>query len=80
MEDVDVMAVDDGQVQSYDDQSVSLIGRCFLVRSSGPFHFDDGEVVEAWWSTRQEFEELRHSEKFLPDSIALLLPRLTMWR
>jgi hypothetical protein len=36
-------------------------------------------VSEAWWSTRDEFERLRASERFLPDSLALLLPLLENW-
>lgn len=80
LSDIELMAIDGGRLQIYDDESVSLIGRCFLVQSAGPLRFHDGEVVEAWWSTRQEFEELRRHERFLPDSTALVLPLLTMWK
>ena len=72
--------IDGGVCRAYDDDDVSLLGRCFLLRSSGPFHFDDGEVVEAWWSTRNAFERLRAHERFLPDSLDLLLPLLAVWR
>lgn len=75
---VDLHTLDDGRLQTYDDDQVCLVGRCFLVHSSGPFHFHDGEVVDAWWSTRREFET--SSERFLPDSVALLVPLLTSWR
>lgn len=75
--DVALETLDGGRLQIYDDDQVSLVGRCFLVRSSGPFRFHDGEVVEAWWMTRREFET--SAERFLPDSVALLAPLLTSW-
>lgn len=74
---VGLHVLDDGRLQTYDDDQVSLIGRCYLVRSAGPFQFHDGEVVDAWWSTRREFET--SGEQFLPDSVALLVPLLTSW-
>ena len=77
--DVDPIEIDRGRVQVYDDADVSLVGRCFAVTTSGPFVFADGEVSEAWWVSRDEFEELRRRERFLPDSLALLLPLLTDW-
>jgi ADP-ribose pyrophosphatase YjhB (NUDIX family) len=60
--------------RSYDDDQVSLIARCYVVTSQGPFTFDDGEVVEAWWVHRDGLDDLLRREKFLPDSLALLLP------
>lgn len=77
---VDPVEIDAGCAQAYDDVDVSLMGRCFAVTSSGPFVFADGEVNEAWWVTRDEFEDLVAREKFLPDSLALLLPLLSpLW-
>jgi len=72
--------LDEGIPQIYDDDVVSLIGRCYYIRYSGSFEFSDGEVVEAWWSTRAEFERRRAQDRFLPDSQALLIPFLTMWK
>lgn len=64
----------------YDDEHVSLLGRCYLVVvPDGPSRtltFPDGEVVEARWVTAPELQALRHRHPFLPDSVALLLPRL----
>lgn len=86
--DVEPVAIDSGRSRVYDDEDVSLVGRCFMVTTSGPFVFADGEVSEAWWMTRPEFEELRRSvggangdigERFLPDSLTLLLPLLSHW-
>ena len=74
--DVEPIEVDGGRIQTYDDADVSLVARCYVVTTSGPFAFTDGEVSDAWWVTRDEFEELRRRELFLPDSLALLLPLL----
>lgn len=77
--DVEPIEIDGGRIQVYDDADVSLVGRCYVVTSSGPFVFADGEVSDAWWVTRDEFEELRRRERFLPDSLVLLLPLLADW-
>lgn len=77
--DVEPVEVDGGRIQVYDDADVSVVGRCFVVTTSGPFVFADGEVNDAWWVTRDELEELRRRERFLPDSLALLLPLLSDW-
>ena len=67
---------DDGGARPYDDDHVSLLGRCFLLEHAGPFTFRDGEVSEAWWVPIRELQELTRTERFLPDSSALLLDRL----
>lgn len=67
---------DDGRVQPYEDEDVSLLGRCYVLRHDGPFQFADGEVVEARWVSLAELESMMGSESFLPDSRALLLDRL----
>lgn len=66
--------VDIGESRRYDDDQVSLMARCYVVTSPGPFTFDDGEVVEAWWVHRDGLNDLLNRENFLPDSLALLLP------
>ena len=63
----------DGQ---YSDSSVNLIGRCFRVRSSGPFVYRDGEVEETKFVTSPQFAEMITGSKFVPDSLALVLPHL----
>ena len=68
--------LDLGESRPYDDDQVSLMARCYVVTSEGPFTFDDGEVVEAWWVHRDGLEDLLLRERFLPDSLALLLPHL----
>ncbi len=74
-----VVGLDGGVARPFDDDEVSLMGRCYLVTTPGPFVFRDGEVSEAWWMTRVEFDRLRSGERFLPDSLALLLPLLENW-
>jgi 8-oxo-dGTP pyrophosphatase MutT (NUDIX family) len=60
----------------YEDDDVSLVGRCYRVVSAGPFEFADGEVVEAEWAPIAELTALLTTRRFLPDSVALLLPLL----
>lgn len=57
---------------AYADADVALIGRCYAVTWDGPLHFADGEVAEARFVHRAEFEWLRGEHRFLPDSLALL--------
>jgi len=66
--------IDLGESRAYDDDQVSLMARCYVVISEGPFTFDDGEVVEAWWVHRDGLDDLLRRERFLPDSLKLLLP------
>ena len=68
--------IDDGVARIYDDDAVSLLGRCFRVTHPGPFRFADGEVTEAWWVRLEDVEESMRREPFLPDSVALLWPLL----
>ena len=72
----DIAVLDDGHALAFDDDSVSLLGRCFQVVHQGPFEFSDGEVADAWWMDRADLERLLKTESFLPDSVALLLPRI----
>ena len=74
--DVSVEPLDGGMRQSYEDDQVTLMGRCFIVQAQSPLTFNDGEVAEAWWVHRDGLDELIRREKVLPDSLALLLPLL----
>ncbi|MEO8362979.1 MAG: NUDIX domain-containing protein [Ilumatobacteraceae bacterium] len=60
----------------YSDSFVNLIGRCFRVRSRGPFVYRDGEVEESKFVTSAQFAEMIIETKFVPDSLALILPHL----
>lgn len=68
--------IDGGVARPYDDDSVSLLGRCFMVTHSGPFHFADGEVADAWWVALDDVDALIRREPVLPDSLALVWPLL----
>lgn len=61
----------------YHDDSVHLVGRCFVVRSNGPFIFRDGEVKETRLVTPHQFALMRKEKQFLPDSLALILPHIS---
>jgi isopentenyldiphosphate isomerase len=60
----------------YVDDAVAEICHHFAVVHDGPFRFADGEVVEARWVTAAELDEMIGRERFLPDSLAVLLPLL----
>jgi ADP-ribose pyrophosphatase YjhB (NUDIX family) len=76
LDDAAPVAIDDGMPRLYRDDMVALLGRCYRVVHPGPFTFADGEVVEARWVDRAELAQLLATERFLPDSLALLLPLL----
>lgn len=63
-----------GSGGTYDDDDVSLVGRCYLLVHPGPFTFADGEVVAAEWVDVQSLPD--DQRRYLPDSWALLLPLL----
>ena len=64
-----------GQSRFVDDDVAELC-RGYRVVHDGPFTFDDGEIVEVRWVTLVELDTMRATHRFLPDSIALLLPLL----
>jgi isopentenyl-diphosphate delta-isomerase len=68
--------IDGGRLGRFEDDDVRLVGRCYRVVHDGPFSFADGEVVQARFVTPAELAELRRRERFLPDSVALVLPLL----
>jgi isopentenyldiphosphate isomerase len=76
LDDAMPVGIDDGVAKLYRDDMVALLGRCYRVVHPGPFTFADGEVVEARWVDRAELAHLLATERFLPDSLALLLPLL----
>lgn len=58
------------------DNDVKLVSACFVCRTEGPFTFADGEITEAHWVSFDELFVWLEAKKFLPDSVALVLPRL----
>lgn len=61
----------------YADHDVKLVAAVFACRTDGPFAFADGEITEAHWVTREELPIWLSAKQFLPDSVALVLPRLS---
>ena len=60
----------------YVDEQLATLCRGYRVVHDGPFTFDDGEIVETRWVTFAELEAMRATHRFLPDSLALLIPLL----
>jgi isopentenyldiphosphate isomerase len=65
---------------AYDDQSASLIAWCYVIVHNGPFRFADGEVQRAEWVKPRDLVEWLTAKNFLPDTLALILPRLVSYR
>lgn len=61
---------------AYCDAEVALVAAVFVCRTDGPFRFADGEVTEAHWVRRDDLGEWLEAKPFLPDSVALVLPRV----
>ena len=61
---------------AYRDDDVQLVAATFLCRTEGPFTFADGEITAAHWVSRAEIPVWLQGKQFLPDSVALVLPRL----
>lgn len=61
---------------AYRDADVALVAAVFVCRTDGPFRFADGEVTEAHWVRPDDLTEWLGAKKFLPDTVALVLPRV----
>jgi isopentenyldiphosphate isomerase len=61
----------------YADADVKLVAAVFACRTDGPFAFADGEITEAHWVVAEELPIWLSAKQFLPDSVALVLPRLS---
>lgn len=61
---------------AYRDPEVKVVAACYRVTTDGPFTFADGEIAEAHWVTAAELPMWLGAKNFLPDSAALVLPRL----
>ena len=61
---------------AYRDPDVQLVAAAFLCRTEGPFAFADGEITEAHWVSQAEIPVWLQGKQFLPDTVALVLPRL----
>ena len=61
---------------AYRDGAVKLVAACFSVVCEGPFAFSDGEITETQWVAPGELRSRMGLHSFLPDSLALILPRI----
>jgi isopentenyldiphosphate isomerase len=59
---------------AYRDAQVDEIARLFTVTHDGPFAFNDGEVVEAFFVTLDDLAARLRRDRFVPDSVALAWP------
>lgn len=64
---------------AYEDDTVKLVAHCYVVVENGPFQFTDNEITEAHWVSADELDHWLRSKPFLPDSLALVLPRLSQF-
>ena len=55
---------------------ISLVAACFEAVCDGPFSYSDGEIIEAHWIALRDLRSRIGQDSFLPDSIALVLPRI----
>ncbi len=58
----------------YVDDDLAALCRGYRIVHDGPFTFADGEVTETRWVTFDELDAMLATHRFLPDSLALLLP------
>ena len=65
---------------AYEDDQVKLVAHVYECRTDGPFRFADGEITQAHWVSPAEFPNWLGAKQFLPDSLALVLPRLRGFR
>jgi isopentenyldiphosphate isomerase len=61
---------------AYRDDEVKLVAACFEAVCDGPFAFSDGEIIETQWVALKDLRPRIGQNSFLPDSIALVLPRI----
>lgn len=59
---------------TYRDASVDEIAHLYAVTHDGPFSFNDGEVVEAFFVSLDELALRLRRDRFVPDSVALVWP------
>ncbi len=58
------------------DDDVAVLAGLYRCVCDGPFTFTDGEIAEVRWVDRAGLEALMARERFVPDSVALVLPLL----
>ena len=59
---------------AWESDEAAVVGRVYVVDHPGPFSFDDGEVVDARFVTRDELDRMLETpEQFCPDSVEVAL-------
>jgi isopentenyldiphosphate isomerase len=58
----------------YEDADVRELTEVFEITHDGPFHFTDGEVVEARFVSVPELDRRLERDAFVPDMVALVRP------
>ena len=61
---------------AYRDGEVKLVAACFEAVCDGPFEFSDGEITMTQWVAAERIRARIGQDSFLPDSLALILPRI----
>ena len=61
---------------AFRDSEVKLVAACFEAVTEGPFTYSDGEITETQWVATGEVRARIGQDSFLPDSLALILPRI----
>ena len=61
---------------AYRDSEVKLVAACFETVTEGPFTYSDGEIIETEWVASKDLLGRLRQDSFLPDSLALILPRI----
>jgi isopentenyldiphosphate isomerase len=61
---------------AYRDDEVKLVAACFEAVCDGPFSYSDGEITTTQWVSAGDLRVRIGQNSFLPDSIALILPRI----
>ena len=61
---------------AYRDDEVKLVAACFEAVCDGPFSYSDGEITGTQWVALSDLRDRIGEDSFLPDSIALILPRI----
>lgn len=62
----------------FEDDHAREICRVYRTTHDGPYRFDDGEVSEARVVDATELRDLLATERFLPGSVAMLLPLIEL--
>ena len=62
--------------EGYEDAEVRELTRVYLARCDGPFHHDDGEVVETTWVHLDALGGWLEGRELCPDTLAIVVPRL----